>query len=71
MQGDGRAALANMLHGVAEVAPDHPFPWETVAQLFEHVMERMRVEVDDARMIETGEDLLRRARERAAAERFQ
>lgn len=66
-----KSTLAKLLDGFADVPDDYPFPDTTLARLLEYVMERMRAEVDDPGVIEVGELLVSKAREKAAAEHFQ
>lgn len=66
-----KSTLAKLLDGFADVPDDYPFPDTMLARLLEHVMERMRAEVNDPGVIKIGELLVSKAREKAAAEHFQ
>ncbi len=66
-----KSALAKLLDGFADVPDLYPFPDTTLARMMESVVEAMREEVDDPRLMEIAELLLSRVREKAAAEHFQ
>lgn len=66
-----KSTLAKLLDGFADVPDLYPFPDTTLACLLEHAVERIRAEVDDPGIIEMGELLVSKAREKAAGEHFQ